>query len=57
MKSEEFALSLLKEVQVAVVPGITYGKNCDNYIRIAFTVSEDKIIEGIKRIRNFICQS
>ena len=57
MKSEEFALALLKAVHVAVVPGITYGKCCDNYVRIAFTLGEDKIQEGIKRIQTFINQS
>jgi len=54
MKSEDFALALLKEVHVAVVPGITYGQSCDNYVRIAFTLAEDKILEGISRIRTFI---
>lgn len=54
LKSEEFAYALLKEVQVAVVPGITYGDICDDYIRIAFTLDEEKIREGIRRIRRFI---
>nr|WP_300414810.1 pyridoxal phosphate-dependent aminotransferase [uncultured Bacteroides sp.] len=54
MKSEQFALELLKRNQVAVVPGITYGKSCDNYVRIAFTLNEEKIKEGLKRIRLFI---
>ena len=54
LKSEEFAYALLKEVQVAVVPGITYGNICDDYIRIAFTLDEEKIREGIRRIRRFI---
>lgn len=56
MKSEEFALSLLKSVHVAVVPGITYGESCDNYVRIAFTIDEEKIDEGVKRIRSFVNQ-
>lgn len=54
MKSEEFAYALLKSVQVAVVPGITYGDMCDNYIRIAFTLNEEKIVEGIRRIKSFV---
>lgn len=54
MRSEEFAIALLKSQHVAVVPGITYGKNCDNYIRIAFTLDEEKIKEGITRISSFI---
>lgn len=54
MKSEEFAYSLLKSVQVAVVPGITYGDSCEGYIRIAYTMNEDKIIEGVNRINKFV---
>jgi len=56
MKSEEFAIELLKSVQVALVPGITYGVSCDNYVRIAFTLDEEKIREGIKRIASFVNQ-
>ena len=56
MKSEEFAIALLKTVHVAAVPGITYGRSCDNYVRMAFTLKEDKIQEGIKRIQTFINQ-
>lgn len=54
MSSEEFAKDMLKKVHVAVVPGITYGKCCDKYVRIAFTVGEDKIKEGVRRIGNYI---
>lgn len=56
MKSEEFSIELLKSVQVALVPGITYGVSCDNYVRIAFTLDEEKIREGIKRIASFVNQ-
>lgn len=54
MKSEEFAMALLQEQHVAVVPGVTYGQCCDDYVRIAFTIDEDKISEGIKRIAEFV---
>lgn len=50
MKSVDFAYSLLKHAHVAVVPGVTYGKICDDYIRIAFTLEEDTIREGVRRI-------
>lgn len=52
--SEEFAYKLLDAVQVAVVPGITYGECCEGYIRIAYTMNEDKIREGVRRIRKFV---
>lgn len=54
MSSEEFAFELLKKEHVALVPGITYGKCCDRYVRIAFTVDEDIIREGVARIRRFV---
>lgn len=52
--SYDFAVALLKAQQVAVVPGVAYGKSCDKYIRIAFTLEEDKIREGVRRIGGFI---
>ena len=54
LKSEEFAYKLLESQKVAVVPGITYGDACEGYIRIAFTMNEEKIIEGVRRIRQFV---
>ncbi|MCM1191197.1 MAG: pyridoxal phosphate-dependent aminotransferase [Butyrivibrio sp.] len=54
MKSEDFAYALLEAVQVAVVPGITYGNCCDDYVRIAFTMNEEKILEGVRRIKVFV---
>ncbi len=54
MKSIEFAHTLLEKAHVAVVPAIAYGKSCDNYIRIAFTIDKEYIQEGIRRIAMFI---
>lgn len=54
MSSEEFAISLLQEAHVAVVPGITYGNSCDKYVRIAFTLDEVKIQEGVRRIAKYM---
>ena len=53
MTSEQFAIELLKAVHVAVVPGISYGDCCDRYVRMAFTIDEKKIREGLNRIRKF----
>lgn len=54
MTSEQFAYSLLENAHVAVVPGITYGEACEGYIRIAFTMNEAKIVEGVRRIKAYI---
>lgn len=54
LRSEEFAIALLQSQHVAVVPGIAYGKSCDHYVRMAFTIEEDKIREGVSRIAKFM---
>ena len=53
MKSIDFCYALLRAKHVAAVPGVTYGNCCDNYIRIAFTIGEEKIVEGARRIVEF----
>ena len=54
MSSLDFALALLKNARVAVVPGIAYGKSCDKYVRIAFTLDRSRIEEGVRRISRFV---
>lgn len=54
MNSKDFTFALLKEEQVAVIPGIAYGDAFDHFIRLAFTMNEDKITEGVKRLGRFI---
>lgn len=50
--SFSFAESLLDEKEVAVIPGIGFG--ADNYIRMSYAVSDDDIIEGVQRIKEFV---
>lgn len=52
--SYDFCCKLLETVHVACVPGIAYGNSCDRYIRIAFTLDENKIKEGVARIAKFM---
>ena len=56
LKSFDFACKLLESVHVAVVPGVTYGRSCDNYVRIAFTKNVDVIKQGVERIATFMSQ-
>lgn len=53
-KSLDFTYSLLKKEQVAVIPGLAFGEEYDNHIRIAFTLETKSITEGIARIKKFI---
>lgn len=50
----DFAYQLLEKEQVAVVPGITYGENFGNYIRIAYTMKTDVLAQALDRIKRFL---
>jgi len=50
--SMKFALKLLEEKGVAVVPGVGFGS--EGYFRFSFATDLDTIKEGIKRIEEFI---
>ena len=54
LSSVDFAYQLVEKKHVAVVPGITYGECCEGYVRVAYTMNEDKIREGIRRIKEFV---
>lgn len=53
LSSEEFAYKLLDEKQIAVVPGNAFNKAGEGYIRIACTLSEEKLIAAAKDIVHF----
>lgn len=51
----EFALQLLLDSGVAVVPGIAYGASTERFIRISIgTESEDRIFKALQMIRDLI---
>lgn len=52
--SQEFALRLLKEERVVVVPGIGFGKSGEGYVRLSYATSDTLIREGMRRISKFL---
>ncbi len=52
--SVEFAKAFLLEENVATVPGITFGPSCDRMVRVAFTIAEDNLREGLERLRAYV---
>lgn len=52
--SLSFAMDVLKSVHVAVVPGITYGSMGDQYIRVAYTVSMEQLVEACDRLERYL---
>lgn len=49
-----FALDLLQEERVAVVPGFPFGPSGVGCIRLACTVSRQKIAEAVTRLERFV---
>jgi LL-diaminopimelate aminotransferase len=49
--SLEFAALLLKKADIVVTPGVGFGKYGEGYIRMALTVSVERIKEAIERLR------
>lgn len=54
LTSDEFAVRLLKEAKVGLIPGSGFGDEGEGYVRISYVVSEDDIREGLKRIEGFV---
>ncbi|MDN5204291.1 aminotransferase class I/II-fold pyridoxal phosphate-dependent enzyme [Fulvivirgaceae bacterium BMA10] len=54
ISSDRFADQLLEEEKVAVIPGSSFGKIGDDYIRVTCVKSWEEIKEGLKRINGFV---
>jgi aspartate/methionine/tyrosine aminotransferase len=46
----ELSLKLLNE-RVITVPGIAFGEESRGFLRISFCADEDKLVEGVRRIK------
>lgn len=53
--SLEFAMKLLREVSVAVSPGIGFGEYGEGYVRFALVENEDRIKQAIRNIKKVLC--
>jgi LL-diaminopimelate aminotransferase len=49
--SIRFAASILEKADIVVTPGVGFGKYGEGYIRMALTVSEEKINQAIGRLK------
>lgn len=52
--AQSFADALLDEAHVAVVPGEDFGACARGHIRLSFACSDDTIVRGIARIREWV---
>ena len=54
LRSEEFCTRLLKEKQVACVPGTAFGASGEGHIRCSYATSLENLTEALKRIEEFV---
>jgi len=56
ISTEEFVLKLLYTKGVVILPGSAFSSNSRwfKYVRFAFTIKRERIIEGIRRLREFV---
>lgn len=55
MKVEELAMTLMERKYVVVLPGTAFPMSAGSeFLRFSYAVSEEKIIEGVARIREFV---
>jgi LL-diaminopimelate aminotransferase len=52
--SESFTTFLLDEAAVVVVPGNGYGTSGEGYVRFSLTVADDRLEEGVERLRRIV---
>jgi aminotransferase len=54
MTSKDFALKLLEEKKVAVVPGTAFGPSGEGYVRCSYATALDQIKIAVERIADFV---
>ena len=54
MTSDEFALKLLEEEKVAVVPGTAFGDCGEGYLRISYAYSLNDLKRALERMERFV---
>ena len=54
MGEHDFAVRLLEQEKVAMVPGTAFGESGAGYIRASFSTSYERIVEACDRIERFV---
>ena len=54
LTSDDFALRLLNEEHVVVVPGEAFGESGAGFIRVSYASSMEALIEAVSRLEKFL---
>jgi aspartate/methionine/tyrosine aminotransferase len=52
--SRQFAFNLLETCRVAVAPGTAFGDLGDDFVRISLATEKDLLLEGVRRLCEFM---
>ncbi|SPF76436.1 Arginine--pyruvate transaminase AruH [Aliiroseovarius pelagivivens] len=53
LSGEEFALRLLDDEHIAVMPGESFGHAAAGHVRIAMTIDDDRFLDAVERLIEF----
>ena len=54
MSSDDFAMELLNEKKIAVVPGTAFGESGEGFIRISYAYSIEKLKYAMEQLKEFV---
>lgn len=54
MTSDEFALRLLNEERLALIPGTAFGDSGEGFLRVSYAYSFENLQEAMKRLKRFV---
>jgi aminotransferase len=54
MAEKDFAVGLLKDQKVAVVPGTAFGANGTGHVRACFATGYEQLVVACDRIERFV---
>ena len=52
--SESFTTFLLDKCDIVVAPGTGYGPSGEGYVRFSLTLDDDRLEEGVERLRKAV---
>ena len=54
MNGKDFAKKCLHKAGVAIVPGTSFGKKAEDYVRFSFAASQDNISQALENIKKML---
>ncbi|OJG26401.1 aromatic amino acid aminotransferase [Enterococcus columbae DSM 7374 = ATCC 51263] len=52
--SFEFCVDLAQKQQLAIIPGIAFGKEAEGYVRLSYAASMEKLTEAMQRLEKYV---